>query len=64
MDYIYTKKNFKRIVKRLGEDSSNMWYDHLTQDIMEFAEVEQIYQKEVLKPGMETAESERKKNYD
>jgi len=64
MDYIYTKKNFKKIVKDLSEDPSNIWYDNLAQDILEFSELEQVYQKDILKPGVDTAESERKKNYD
>ena len=29
LDYIFTKKDFKRIVKWCEEDSSNIWYDHM-----------------------------------
>jgi len=29
MDYQYTKYMFKKINKRLSEDESSLWYDHV-----------------------------------
>ena len=28
MSYMYAKQSFKKIIRRLKEDSSSIWYDH------------------------------------
>jgi len=43
LDYYYAKKTFQRIIKRLEEDISSIWYDNLDQQKQEFAEVKEIY---------------------
>jgi hypothetical protein len=43
LDYLYTKKQFNRIVKWCSEDPSNIWYDHMEQALADFAEARQIY---------------------
>ena len=48
LDYLYTKKQFKRIIKRLSEDESAVWFDHLEREIQEFSEIKQAYQTEVI----------------
>lgn len=63
LDYIFTKKTFKRIVKWAEEDSSSIWYDHLEQETAEFTEIKNSYKTEIQKGNVETAETERLKNY-
>ena len=48
LDYIYTKVQFKKIIKRLTEDPSAIWHDHLEREIREFQMVKEAYQSEVL----------------
>lgn len=43
IDYQYTKYCFKKIVKRLTEDESSLWYDHVEELISEFQEIKEIY---------------------
>jgi predicted transcriptional regulator len=59
LDYLYTKKQFKRIVKWCSEDPSNLWYDHMEQALADFAEAKQIYKSEVLRADVETCETNR-----
>jgi intein-encoded DNA endonuclease-like protein len=62
-DYMYTKKNFKRIVKWCTEDTSNIWYDHLEHETAEFTEIKNIYKQECVKSNVDSAESERVKSF-
>jgi len=34
---------FKKIVKRLTEDESSLWYDHVEEQQSEFKEIKEIY---------------------
>ena len=63
LDYLYTKKQFNRIVKWCSEDPSNIWYDHMEQAVADFAEARQIYKSQVLGQGVETAETQRQKHF-
>ena len=64
LDYMYTKKNFKRIVKWCTEDTSNIWYDHLEQETAEFQEIKNIYKSECARSGVDSSESERLKSFE
>jgi len=63
LDYLYTKKQFKRIVKWCSEDPSNLWYDHMEQALADFAEAKQIYKSDVLRADVETCDTNRLKNF-
>lgn len=63
LDYIYTKKHFKKIVKWCTEDPSCIWYDPLEQEQLDFQEMKQIYKDDILNPNYKTAESQRADNY-
>lgn len=43
LDYIFTKQQFKKIIKRLQEDPSAIWHDHLEREIKEFQMVQDAY---------------------
>ena len=45
MDNLYAKSTFKKVVKRLTEDSSSIWYDHQEQEMLEFDEICENYEK-------------------
>ena len=58
LDYILTRKRFKQHIKRMSETESQMWFDHLEQEISDYKEIKEIY--EMLKanpePGRMNAE--------
>ena len=36
LDYIFTRKQYKKSLTRLYENESQMWYDHLEQESSDF----------------------------
>ena len=42
---LYAKQSFKKIVKRLQEDSSSIWYDHQELELLEYEETCENYEK-------------------
>lgn len=63
LDYMFTEKDFKRIVKWCEEDPSNIWYDRMEQEALEFADLKNSHKQETQKVGVDTVESERVKNF-
>lgn len=59
LDYLYTKKQFRRIVKWCTEDPSNIWYDHMETALQDFAEAKQLYKSDLQRPDIENAETDR-----
>lgn len=55
---MYTKKQFKRLVRYLSEDECSMWHDYLEQDEAEFKELENSY-----KTNMERIKREKGDRY-
>ena len=45
MAQIYAKATFKKIVRRLQEDSSSIWYDHQELEMLEYEELSENYEK-------------------
>ena len=45
MAQIYAKATFKKIVRRLQEDSSSIWYDHQELEMLEYEEMTENYDK-------------------
>ena len=43
LDYQYTKYFFGKIVKRLCEEESSIWYDHCEELQAEFKEIKDLY---------------------
>jgi hypothetical protein len=43
LSYYYTKYQYKKIVRRLKEDPSSMWYDNLEQMRKDYADLKEIY---------------------
>jgi hypothetical protein len=43
--FFYTKQAYRKIVKRLTEDESSIWYDHLEQMKKDYADMKEIYKK-------------------
>eukprot|EP00347_Sterkiella_histriomuscorum_P012473 403368442 len=44
LHYYYTKYQYRKIVKRLQEDQSSMWYDNLEQIRKDYADMKEIYE--------------------
>lgn len=47
LDFLFTKRLYKKIIKRLSEDASSIWYDNLEREILDFADVKQSYMQEI-----------------
>jgi len=43
--HLYSKQTFKKIVKRMKEDSSSIWYDFQELELLEYAELCENYKK-------------------
>lgn len=43
LNYQYSKYLYRKIVKRLEEEESSIWYDHLEQLTAEFREIREVY---------------------
>lgn len=59
LDYMYTKNQFRKTIKRLQEDESSIWYDKVEEQFAEFKEVKEIYEsiQSRLEPNQLTAEA-------
>ena len=44
MNFLFSKNKFQKIVKRLHEDSTSIWHDHLEQDAVDYQEVMENYE--------------------
>ena len=45
MAALYAKSTFKKVLKRLQEDSSSIWYDHQELELLEYEELCENYDK-------------------
>lgn len=43
LEYYYSKQAYNKIVKRLSEDPSSIWYDNLEQMKKDYADMKEIY---------------------
>lgn len=43
IDYQFAKYTYKKTCKRLQEDESNIWYDHIEELEREFKDIKEIY---------------------
>ena len=41
--YYYTKYQYKKVVKRLHDDPSSMWFDNLEQMRKDYADLKEVY---------------------
>ena len=59
MQFLYAKNKFKHTVKRMQEDSSSIWYDHLEQDAIDYQEVSENYEAIKARPYVLTVEKQQ-----
>jgi len=43
LSYLYTREQYKKLVKRMSEDVSSIWYDHLEEVTQDYQDIKEIY---------------------
>ena len=63
---LYIRELFHKMMKRLKEDESSIWYDKLEQESEDFKEIKDLYDKMVAKaaPNQLHSESVLKRDHD
>ena len=64
MAQLYAKSTFKKIVRRLQEDSSSIWNDHQELELLEYDEICENYEKLKQQSGGITVERQQKAFFD